>query len=286
MRNSLVMRLRIASGVALAGLMTTAAWANDIPLSPQVKETQKLSIAASLDYAPFQYTDDANKPIGIGVEIQQAAAELLGVEWDLIKLPFTSMIPGLAAGRFEIAWATFTPTAERLEQVHFVTYGKDGLVASTTPDKVSMFSGDNPLCGKNLGIAAGAAADFIADEISADCKAKGLPEIVKHSFPLVTDVIQAVLSDRIDARFDNLAASSYFEVTSNGQLVVVPTIFDEAPMAIAVTKNDPAVADMMQAAIQKLIDNGTYGAAFKKYGMENSTVTEAYIIRDIGDIRK
>jgi len=280
-------------GVALAVMATAAlvggagmSGAAELPKSPEVKETGKLIIANTLEYAPFEFIAEDGKQVGINIELAQEAAKMLGAELEVTRIPFPSMIPGLAAGRFKVAWETFAATEERLKQVDFVMFIKAGIVASTTPDKAPSFQGENNLCGKRIGLIGGAVSDFIADRLNEECKAKGLPELTKSVFPEGKDIIQAVLSDRIDARLDDATASGYFEVTSKGQLVVVPGLYDVAPLGIAVPKGDKDTAEMLRAALEEMIKNGTYKTIMAKYGMTSAMIEEAYVVDSADKIRK
>ncbi|MDH6232304.1 polar amino acid transport system substrate-binding protein [Mesorhizobium soli] len=265
---------------------TGALGAAELPKAPDVKDTGKLIIANTLEYAPFEFIDESGKQVGINIELAEEAAKLLGAELEVTRIPFPSMVPGLAAGRFKVAWETFAATDERLKQVDFVMFIKSGIVASTTADKAPQFQGENNLCGKRVGVIGGAVSDFIADRLSQECKEKGLPEITKSIFPEGKDIIQAALSDRIDARLDDATASGYFEVTSKGQMVVVPGLYDVAPLGIAVPKGDTETAEMLRAALEELIKNGTYKTVMAKYGMTSAMIEEAYVVDSADKIRK
>lgn len=274
--------ITVTALIAGAGTLAAA----ELPKSPEVKETGKLIMANTLEYAPFEFIAEDGKQVGINIELAQEAAKLLGAELEVTRIPFPSMVPGLAAGRFKVAWETFAATDDRLKQVDFVMFIKSGIVASTTPDKAASFQGENNLCGKRVGVIGGAVSDFIADRLNEECKAKGKPELVKSIFPEGKDIIQAVLSDRLDARLDDATASGYFEVTSKGQLVVVPGLYDVAPLGIAIPKGDKETAEMLSAALNEMIKNGTYKTIMAKYGMTSAMIEEAYVVDAADKIRK
>lgn len=179
-------RLGLAAGIAAWGLGAIAA---EITKSPEVAESGTLVIANTLDYAPFEYLDADGKQTGIIVELAQAVADKVGAKLDIQRTPFPAMIPGLAAGRFKIAWETFSANPERLKQVDFVMFLKAGIAASTSPEKAASFSGDHPLCGKRVGVSAGTASDFLVDKLNAECTAANLPAIDKSVFNASTDMI-------------------------------------------------------------------------------------------------
>lgn len=278
--------LRIA-GLGLGALL--ASWSGsalaEVKASPEVQSSGKLSVANTLDYAPFEYLDADGKQTGIIVELAGEVAKLVNAQVDIQRTPFPSMIPGLAAGRFKIAWETFSANPDRLKQVDFVMFIKAGIAASTSPEKKDSFTGDMPLCGKRIGVSAGSASDFLVDKLSKECTDKGQAEITKSVFNSSTDIVQAVLSDRVDARMDDATASSYFEVTSKGQLVVLPTLYDIAPLGLAIAKDDPATADMMVSALAELFKNGKYQEILNKYGMGAYAIKEPYFVNSMDSLR-
>ncbi|MCX5512574.1 ABC transporter substrate-binding protein [Kaistia algarum] len=281
--------LRHWAGLGLAVGVTAwsfGAIAADVPKSPEVAETGTLVIANTLDYAPFEYLDADGKQTGIIVELAGEVAKQVGAKLDIQRTPFPSMIPGLASGRFKIAWETFSANPDRLKQVDFVMFLKAGIAASTSPDKVASFTGDQPLCGKRVGVSAGTASDFLVDKLNEACKAAGLPAIDKSVFNASTDMVQAVLSDRIDARLDDATASSYFEVTSGGKLVVLPQLYDVAPLGLAVAKGDKGTQDMMVAALAAMFKDGTYQKVLDKYGMGKYAIQEPYLVDSMDKLRQ
>ena len=275
--------LGLAAGVAAWSVGAIAA---EVPKSPEVAQSGTLVIANTLDYAPFEYLDADGKQTGIIVELAGEVAKQVGAKLDIQRTPFPSMIPGLAAGRFKIAWETFSANPDRLKQVDFVMVLKAGIAASTSPDKVASFTGDHPLCGKRVGVSAGTASDFLVDKLNEECKTAGLAPIEKSVFNASTDMVQAVLSDRIDARLDDATASSYFEVTSGGKLVVLPQLYDVAPLGLAVAKGDKATQEMMVAALAAMFKDGTYQKVLDKYGMGKYAIREPYLVDSMDKLRQ
>lgn len=273
----------ILATIALLALPTPGT-AADIPKAPDVADLGVLSIANTLDYAPFEFIGEDGEPTGAIIEMANAAADLMGVELDILRIPFPSMIPGLAADRFSVSWETFAPTEERLKLVDFVVFIQAGIVVSTLPENADAFADENSLCGKTIGVNAGTASDFTLDDLSEACVAAGQPAIEKSVFPEARDSIQAVLSDRIEARLDDATASGYFEATSGGQLVVVGDAYAVSPLGLAVRKGDTATAEMMRGVIQALMDNGTYADVMANYGLSSSMIDTARIIDSVDDI--
>lgn len=257
----------------------------DIVPSEEVAASGKLSIANTIDYAPFEYIGEDGNPTGIVVELAGAVAELLGVELDLQRTPFPALMPGLASGRFSIAWETFSVTPERLEQVDFIVFLQGGLAVSTRPDLLEQFSGEADICGKHVGVSAGSASDFLVDRLDAECVARRAEEVDKSIFGSSQDIVQAVLSGRIDARVDDATASSYFERVSGGQLVVTPLQYDVTPLGLAIANDDAETAQMMLSALERLFENGVYETVLERHGMGAYAVEAPYFVDSLDDLR-
>jgi len=269
------------TATALGAIMlvcATGTFAGQIAKSKEVMRTGKLSIANGLNYAPFGYIDDNGKPAGIMVELGQATADLLGVKMDILKIPFPSMIPGLISERFELAWTTFTPNKDRLKTVGFVVFLNDGVILSTKPENAARFEGDHPMCGKKIGAMKGTVSDFALDKIINQCESEGLPELKRFLFDTLADIVQATLSERVDAYFDDSSSASYYASTSNGKLTTVGNIYNISPLGVAFKKGDKATAEMIRNAFQMLMDSGALPKILRKYGLAEAMTPKAYIV--------
>lgn len=265
--------------------MLGVSYGQDVAASPDVAATGRLSIANTVDYAPFGYIGADGEPEGIVVDLATEMAALLGAQLDLRRTPFQALMPGLTSGRFRIAWETFSITSERLGQVDFVVFLQGGIAASTRPDLIDSFAGEWALCGKHVGVSAGSASDFLIDRLSADCMANNAGGIEKSVFGTSQDIVQAVLSGRLDARIDDATASSYFERISGGKLLVAPTRYDVAPLGMAIANDDPETAKMVLSSLSVLFENGVYHEVLERYGMADYAVREPYFVDSLDDLR-
>ena len=93
------MKKTLMLGATFLALTLGAAQAQDVPKSPQVTETGKFTIANTLEYAPFEFIDEAGAQVGVNIELADAMAKLMGAELEVVRMPFPSMIPGLGNRR-------------------------------------------------------------------------------------------------------------------------------------------------------------------------------------------
>jgi polar amino acid transport system substrate-binding protein len=260
--------------------------AKELPVAPPIKQAGVLTISGNLAYAPFGYLDAAGKPAGMDVDLAYAATNALGIKLDIIPIPFANMIPSLVSGRTSVAWTTFSVTPERLKQVDFVTYLSASTVFVTTAEKAQKFPSKESLCGSQVAVQTGSLANDVVERLSDECRKEGRPVIRKAIYPEQKDTIQAVLTGRVDGRFDDSTAAAYLETQTKGRLRVTPGAYFPTPIGIAVKKGDAATAEMMRATFQHLIDNGTYGTILKKYNMSGSGITRSQIISNAAQIQQ
>ncbi|PBI87743.1 putative ABC transporter arginine-binding protein 2 precursor [Variovorax boronicumulans] len=275
----------IATAVTLS-CVSTLTMSQALPKNSEVKSTGKLRITNTLSYAPFEFADEAGNPAGLNIELAKAAASALGVELEVSRQPFPSQIPGLAAGRTKVAWASFTVTSERLKQVDFVTFLRAGTVLLVPTEKAVNFKTKDDLCGAQVAVQSGAAADFAADKISAECKSKGKEAIKKAIYPDQKEAIQAVVTGRVVGRLDDATAGSYYASRSAGKMVVVPGEYSPLPLGVAVAKGDTESAEMMRAVLQRLMDDGSYKAIINKYGMGLAAIEKSVVVTSAEQLPK
>lgn len=278
---------KIGTGIVSALALIAGAgvsFAAEIALPSYVKNSGTLSIATTI-YAPFSYIDESGKQVGLSVELANAAAKELGVELNISQVPFTALIPSLSADRIKIAWLNASVTEERLKQADFVAWMEDGIIVSTLPGNKDKFAKREALCGGTVAVQSGAAADFSADQLNKECKSAGLKEFKKDIYPSQQDTVQAVITGRADAYLDDSTSAGYYSQVSHGKLVPTGEVLHKKPIGHIIKKGDAETATMLAAAIQKLIDNGTYKAILAKYGMSSSAIAKPIVYTDVSQLK-
>ncbi|MFT4049888.1 MAG: ABC transporter substrate-binding protein [Solirubrobacterales bacterium] len=242
-------------------------------LPQAIKDAGKITVATDASYAPNEFFDEDGKTIiGTDADLAKAIGTTLGLEVTLKNATFDSIIPGLAAGKYDIALSSFTDTKEREKTVDMVTYLTAGTGFYTTSDNPTEVQGLADLCGKKVAVQKGTVQQ---DDVEAQSKKCSDP-IDLQVFTQQTDVDLALTSGKAQVALADSPVALYAVKQSDGTLKSTGKDYDSAPYGIAVSK-DSGMTEAVQAAVQTLIDNGTYAAILEKWGLTSGAITDSKI---------
>ncbi|NND69840.1 MAG: amino acid ABC transporter substrate-binding protein, partial [Halioglobus sp.] len=106
---------------------------------PHTVSGATLRVGMSVDYPPLTYKQEG-RVVGLEVDNARAVAELLGMQLELVELPFTGLIPALEQGRIDVIMSGLSKTPERAERIVFVEpYLDIGQMGITLVDKAGAF---------------------------------------------------------------------------------------------------------------------------------------------------
>src|SRR5689334_6388114 len=92
-----------------------------------IKSSGTLTVAADATYAPNEFiASDGHTVIGMDADLAKAIAQVMGLKADVKNVTFDSIIPGLAANKYDLGMSSFTITKEREKTVDFVSYAQAG----------------------------------------------------------------------------------------------------------------------------------------------------------------
>ena len=78
-----------------------------------------LVIGMELNYPPFEMTDGAGTPTGVGVDLGRALCAYLHRPISIQNMPFAGLIPALKSGRIDLIISSMTATDERRQSIDF-----------------------------------------------------------------------------------------------------------------------------------------------------------------------
>ena len=251
---------------------TTSIAADDaaVALLPaDVKDSGTLIVGIDPTYPPNEFKDADGNPIGWGAELAEAIAAKLGLEVEFQVSKFDNIIPSITGGKADVGVSSFTDTVEREAQVDFVNYYEAGIMwASATGNDVD----PENACGLKVAVQATTYEDTEEVPAKSDaCVAAGKPAIDKLQFDTQDAATNAVALGQADAMSADSPVTLYAIAQTSGKLQLAGETFDVAPYGMVVGK-DAGLAEAIQAALQSLVDDGTYGEILDEWGVADGGV--------------
>lgn len=243
-------------------------------LPAEIADSGKLIIGTDPTYAPNEFKDEAGEPIGWGIEIASAVAAKLGLEPEFQVSKFDNIIPSVTGGKVNIGVSSFTDNVEREKVVDFVNYYTAGIQWASAKGKDV---DPDDACG--LKVAVQATTYEHTDEVPAKseaCVAAGKEPIDIKPFDTQDAATNAVVLGQVDAMSADSPVTLYAISKTEGKLQLAGETFDVAPYGIAVGK-DSGLAKAIQAALQSMVDDGSYAKILDEWGVSDGGIDEITI---------
>ncbi len=261
-----------SSGGASTTASKDAAIAAQVPAAIKSKGT--LTIAADATYPPNEFIKPGSKTVvGMDADLADALASVMGLKANVTNASFDGIIPGLAAGKYDLGMSSFTDTKEREKTVDFVTYFNAGTSFYTKTSGGPAINTLADLCGHKVAVEKGTTQQDDAQAQAKKCGSKKLSVLV---FPDQNGANLALSSGRADVGMADSPVAAYIAKQSSGQFKVVGQTYGEAPYGIAVPKKS-GLQKPVQAALKKLIAGGQYKAILDKWGIQAGAITNPVI---------
>ena len=209
------------------------------------KENKVLYVGTNAEFQPFEYLEDG-KIVGFDVELMEEIAKLMGKEIEWKNIAFDEL---------DVIIAGMTATEERKKFVNFSeTY--------YTSNQMILINKENPvvesfdkLAGHNVGVILGYTGDIAVSAIDG---------VKVQRYNGAAEAIMALKAKKVDAVvLDSEPAKNYAK--QNKELGLINTDVSKEEYAIAVGKDNKALADNIDKALKTLNENGTYDKLIQKY---------------------
>jgi polar amino acid transport system substrate-binding protein len=251
--------------------------AAEVPASIRSKGT--LVVAADATYAPNEFIKPGSTTVvGMDADLAKALGQVLGLKVKVQNVTFDSIIPGLAAHKYDLGMSSFTDTKVREKTVDFVTYfaaGTSFYVKSAGGPQIANLAA---LCGHKVALEKGTTQQADATAQVKKCKAAGKPADTVLVFPDQNGVNLALTSGRADVAMADSPVALYQAKQTGGTLKLVgsPISYGRAPYGIAIPKNN-GMAKPLLAALKQLMANGQYASILKTWGIQSGAISNPVI---------
>jgi polar amino acid transport system substrate-binding protein len=242
-----------------------------------IKSKGTLTVAADATYPPDEYiAPDGKTIIGMDADLAKAIAQIMGLNVEMQNITFDSIIPGLAAGKYDLGMSSFTDTKEREQTVDFVTYLTAGSAIYANADGDFKPDSFDALCGHTVSAERGTTQQEDIENQDKKCKAEGKPGVTGVILPDQNQVNLAVSSGRAEAAMADSPVAENIAAQSEGQFEVTGGPFPPEPYGIAIPK-DSGLAQPVLDAVKALMADGTYTKILEYWGLEDGAIDNPVI---------
>ncbi len=264
------------ASVTVDGATITVDAAAAAALPAALKSKGTITVAADASYAPNEFFDtDGKTVIGMDADLAKALGGALGLKVSVVNAGFDSIIPGLAAGKYDLGMSSFTDTKLREKTVDFVTYFSAGtsFYIKTGGTAINTLA---DLGGQKVAVEKGTTQADDATAQSATCKRDGKATVDVQVYPDQNGANLAISTGRAAVGMADSPVAAYQVELSKGQFALSGKAYGTAPYGIAIPK-DNKVASPVLLAVRALIADGAYTKILAKWGTSAGAITSPVV---------
>ncbi|MFI1724217.1 ABC transporter substrate-binding protein [Streptomyces sp. NPDC020489] len=280
-----------ACGSGTDDTVNAAARSDEIPTADVVSAIRKdpaaakllpsgvrsLTLAVSISGQPpgTSILDDGKTLAGQDVDFAQAVAKVLGVELKTRQASFEAILPALDSGKYDLGVGNFGVTDERRRTIDFVTYINDGQGFATREDSdLKKVTDLRQLCGLNVATSAGTTFEATLEENKHVCADAGEKAYQVQTYSEQGAIWSSLQQGRSDVVMSTINGLRYAVAHQEGAKFLGE--FHRLDVGFAFDKGTK-LAPAFQAAVNRLIADGTYAEILKKWGTTGSAITRSEI---------
>ena len=248
-------------------MMETPVPVSKNPDRKELEGSDKIKFVMGIDaeYPPFSYMGDDGEYTGFDVEVCRAACEVLGWDFEVFGVNWDQKLVQLDARECDCVWSGMTILDSMRDAGYVLSkpYYDNTQVLLVKAD--SGYTGYADLAGKDVAVQLGTSGAALLEEGGdcADIAATFNKVVTCESFLKCFTELEG---DAVDAVFVDLPVAAAYAAKNEGFTVLNENLGAEQ-YGIAFRADCQDMCNQMDAAVQKLVENGTYAeiAAKEEY---------------------
>jgi polar amino acid transport system substrate-binding protein len=207
--------------------------------------------------------------VGLDVDLRNAVAKLLGVTWDVRNGTFTTIIPGVQDGEYEVGQAGFGVTTARERVVDMVPYLNNGeAFLGGSGDSGGKISTITDACGYTIATYPGSSEQTLLTEDASRCAAAGKKSWTAEYYNDVGAIFLGLTNGKIDLYFGPALQLKYDAAHIAGTKFLGKVATN--PVGFVTEKGSP-IAKALRDAVNELMVDGEYAKIFSKWSLEGTS---------------
>jgi len=239
---------------------TASAQSSTSPTLKRIAKSQTLKVGMTASQAPFSMKNRDGKTIGMDVDLANLLAASMGVELEIVEMPFAELLDAVEGGDVDIVLSGMTATLERNMRVAFVgPYYLSGMSILTTSSTLAKVNNPAELNVANIRLAAmkGTTSEQFVKEILAEATLTSTRDHAAAVALLREGKVGAVIADA------PTVALTVLRNPDAGFVGSQPLTLE--PIGIAVAPGDALMLNLVSNYMDALTATGAQEALIKKW---------------------
>ena len=230
---------------------------------PNIIKAGTLVMSINPTLPPLQYVDDKGQLQGMRVELANECCKRLGLVPEYIRTEFATMIPGLAAKRWDMINTGIFFTEERSKLMYMVPNEQAAISFLAAKGNPLGLKTVDDLAGKRIAVELGGIEERRTREVADMVAKKGLKPVTVMTFNNFAEAFQALKAGQSDAATSIDATAMFMQQRGDFTRAISGVFPQTACFAFA---NKP-LADAVVGALNDLKKDGFYDKLLDQYGV-------------------
>lgn len=231
----------------------------------EIKERGTLVIGGEMNYEPYEYLDENDKYTGYDIEIWEYIAKDLGVELEIIDLPFSGALTGLDAGKYDAVGCVVGVNPDRAKSYLFSSPVMINRTLAVKSAGDSSISSVEDCGGKTVGVQVGSSAEREAEAWNEELTAAGAGFAEVKKYTGTTDAFMDLSNGGIDVAVEAEAMIKSLMSKTPGQYEIIGQVGENAYLSYAFRQSDTEFMEFVSDEIKKMKEDGTLSELQQKY---------------------
>jgi len=213
------------------------------------------------EYPPFSYLGDDGEYTGFDVEIAKAACEVAGLEYDVFAVDWDNKLIQLDNRECDVIWSGMTILDSMKEAGYVISapYYDNTQVLVVKKDSGIASSAD--LAGKVVAVQLGTSGEALLNGDLSSLRDTFQELVTSQSFLMAFTELEG---GAVDAVFVDMPVATTY-VANKPELVILDEELGAEQYGLAFRADDAELCATIEAAVQTLVENGTYAEIAAKY---------------------
>ncbi|MEU5900849.1 ABC transporter substrate-binding protein [Streptomyces venezuelae] len=246
-------------------------------LPEDVRAAGSLSVASSVGGTPpgALYLEDGRTIVGQDIDFADAVAKVLGLRLKREAASFEAILPALGSGKYDLGTGNFGVTDERRKTIDFVTYINDGQGFAVRQDsRLKKVTDFEQLCGLNVATGVGTTFEVTLEDNKHVCEEAGKKPYSVKTYAEQGAIWAALQQGRADVVMSTINGLRYAVKQQEGLKFLGE--YRRLDVGFAFKKGSE-LTPAFRAAVDRLIEDGTYDRILKKWGTRGSAIERSRI---------